>query len=56
MAVDDKERAACVQYINLRALNNNATITLRYFIYISITTFNLFDKLRYLPTFFPIGH
>jgi hypothetical protein len=50
--VDDKERAACGQYINLRTVNNNTTVTLRYFITIPMTTFNLFDKLRYLPTFF----
>jgi hypothetical protein len=52
VAIDYKERAACGQYINFRALNNNTTVTLRYFITIPMTTFNLFDKLRYLSTFF----
>jgi hypothetical protein len=28
VAIDDKERAACGQYINFRALNNNATVNL----------------------------
>jgi hypothetical protein len=50
--VDDKENAACGQYINFRALNNGTTVTLRYSITIPMTTCNLFDKLRYLPTFF----
>jgi hypothetical protein len=52
LAVDDKERAACGQYINFRAHNHNTTITLRYFITIPMTTFYLFDKHRYLSMFF----
>jgi hypothetical protein len=56
VAIDDKERAACGQYINFRVLNNNTIVTLRYFITISMTTFTLFDKLRYLSTFFAIGY
>jgi hypothetical protein len=48
----DKERPACGQYINFRALNNNTTVTLRYHITIPMSTFNIVDKLRYLPTFF----
>jgi hypothetical protein len=48
----DKERPACGQYVNFRALNNNTTVSLTYFITITMSTFNIFDKLRYLPTFF----
>jgi hypothetical protein len=49
--IEDKERACCGQYINLNDLNVGNTIIIKYFINIPMTTFNLFDKFRYLTTF-----
>jgi hypothetical protein len=51
-AVVDKERAGCRQFVNFNTLANDSLITLIYPIIIPMTTFHLFDKLRYLPTFF----
>jgi hypothetical protein len=52
LVIENKERAACGQYINFRSIGNNTTVRLKYFITIPMTKFNLFDKLRYLLTFF----
>jgi hypothetical protein len=51
-SVTDRERAGCGQYVNFNAIASGTSITLKYFLTIPMSTFNLFNKLRYLPTFF----
>jgi hypothetical protein len=52
VTVIDNGRSICEKYINLRALLPGSPVKLRYNIKTPMTSFNLFDKLRYLPTFF----
>jgi hypothetical protein len=46
------ERSVCGKYMSLNLVNPNNSITVKYSINIPMTTFNLFEKMRYLPTFF----
>jgi hypothetical protein len=52
LAITDRERAGCGQYVNFNSVKNGIPITLKYFITIPMSTFNLFNKLRYLQMFF----
>jgi hypothetical protein len=48
----DNRRSVCGKYINARAFLPGSHVKIRYNIKFPMTSFNLFDKLRYLPTFF----
>jgi hypothetical protein len=50
--INNGKRSVCGKYISLAGVGNNVSITITYEINIPMTTFNLFDKMRYLPTFF----
>jgi hypothetical protein len=41
-----------IQYVHYNAINSGNLITFECIITIPMSTFNLFDKLRYFPTFF----
>jgi hypothetical protein len=51
-SISSEERSVCGTYISLAGVGNNVSITATYEINIPMTTFNLFDKMRYLQTFF----
>jgi hypothetical protein len=50
--IDASVRSVCGRYINMRAINPGSPLVEKYNINIPMTTFNIFDKIRYLPTFF----
>jgi hypothetical protein len=50
--INNTERSVTRKYISLAGINNNISITITYEINIPMTVLNLFDKMRYLPTFF----
>jgi hypothetical protein len=52
MPIEDKKRANYGKYDNFNPLNQGSVVVLKYQINIPMSTFNIFDKLRYLPKFF----
>jgi hypothetical protein len=51
-SLDDSISSVCGKDSDFKSVNPSSPITITYFIKIPMTTFNLFDKMRYLPTFF----